>query len=277
MSEADQGQQPSLSDEILAGRLERFLSERSPAWEGKTAGQPLDLGDVFVRPEARRGGLVTRITLDPTRVEARLDELLHVIEGDGRRCLWVVGPSTRPADLGRHLLGRGFQQRFELLGLALTDLSAAIPTNPEVVVEPLSPDNAPAYASRCTPSTDPRVHAYLLESAQRYLAQPRHEVEILVARLRGEVAGYAVLRAEPTGLAFLCDAMTVPAFRRQGVYLSLLAHRLTLARAAGCVAAVTHAQVQSSAPILMKRGFRPISRVFGYSRPPAESNAAGGG
>jgi GNAT superfamily N-acetyltransferase len=102
-------------------------------------------------------------------------------------------------------------------------------------------------------------------------------VEILVARLEGEVAGYAVLRTEPTGVAFLCDAMTVPAFRRQGVYLSLVAHRLALARAGGCVAAATHAQVQSSAPILMKRGFRPISRVFGYSRPPAETSTAGGG
>jgi hypothetical protein len=71
--------------------------------------------------------------------------------------------------------------------------------------------------------------------------------------------------------------MTVPAFRRRGVYLSLVAHRLTIARAAGCAAAVTHAQAQSSAPILMKRGFRPLSRVFGYSRPPAETSAAGGG
>ena len=68
-------------------------------------------------------------------------------------------------------------------------------------------------------------------------------------------------------MAFLCNAFTAPAYRQRGVYLSLLAHRLALATRAGCVAAVTVAQAHSSAPILMKRGFRPLFHQFGYCRP----------
>lgn len=263
------------SDAVLVAAIERAFTHRRYAWEGKPD-EVLDLGDALVRAQGRAGGTVARLALDPSRVEARLDELIEEIEGAGRRCLWIVSPSTCPADLGERLAARGFQQPFVWDGLALTDLGIAIDANPDVAVEPLSWKNAQDYATRCTPSTDPRHHAYLLECAHRYLQLPERTVEVLVARLDGEVAGYAVLWVEPDGVAHLCDALTAPAFRRRGVYLSLVARRLALARAAGCVAAVTSARIDTSAPILAKRGFRPLCRVTGYLRPRAASaNPAG--
>ncbi len=73
------------------------------------------------------------------------------------------------------------------------------------------------------------------------------------------VAGCVVLRIEHNGVAYLRDAVTLPEFRGRGVYLTLVHHRLQVARAAGCTVAVVQAQVQSSSPILCKRGLRRVS------------------
>ena len=98
----------------------------------------------------------------------------------------------------------------------------------------------------------------------------------LPTRLGGEVAGYAVLRLEPTGIAYLKDAVTRPEFRRHGVYLALVAHRLTVARAAGGIAAVIQAQADTAAPILLKRGFRRVCRLVAFQCQ-AASRPDGGG
>ncbi len=92
------------------------------------------------------------------------------------------------------------------------------------------------------------------------------EVQIEVARLDREIAGFCVLRIEPNGVAYLRNAMTVPAFRNRGVYLSLVAHRLAVARTMGCTSAVLQAQTVTSAPILIKRGFKPVCRFVGLAR-----------
>jgi GNAT superfamily N-acetyltransferase len=152
-------------------------------------------------------------------------------------------------------------------GLVLDDLAMDITRNPDVVIEPLSWENAAEYATRCTDSTNPRFHEYLFASAQRYLQATSHEVQIFVARLGGEVAGYAVLRIESTGLAYFPAALAVKEFRWRGVYLSLVAHRLAVARAAGCTAAVIGAQTATAAPILTRRGFRPVCHFVALAPP----------
>jgi len=50
----------------------------------------------------------------------------------------MVGPETRPADLGVRLMARGFTVAMELDGLVLDDLTREPIRNPDVVVEPLS-------------------------------------------------------------------------------------------------------------------------------------------
>lgn len=255
-----------VSDAALVMAMERAFTDRRYAWEGKPE-VVTDLGDALVRAQGRTGGTVARLDLDPRRVEVRLDELIEEIEGAGRRCLWIVGPGTRPADLGERLVARGFVRQREWAGLALRAPWADVRRDPAVTVEPLSWDNVEDYAACLRPADDPAGRAHLLECAHRYLRLPERKVDVLVARLDGAVAGYAVLWAEPGGVGLLGDALTAPAFRRRGVYLALVARRLDLARAAGCVAVVTYARIDTSAPILTKRGFRERCRVVGYLHP----------
>jgi GNAT superfamily N-acetyltransferase len=68
------------------------------------------------------------------------------------------------------------------------------------------------------------------------------------------------------GTANLCDAFTLPEARRRGVYLSLVAHRLAFAREQGCTLAVTRANTRTSAPILIKRGFKPVCSFLVLAR-----------
>ena len=245
--------------------LDRIICDYSQGWEGRLE-RVVDLGDALLRVQPTYGE-VMRLKLAATDVEARLDSLIGQVADNAGRCLWIVGPTVQPADLQDRLLRRGFTVYIDCEGLVLADLSVNIVRNPEVVIEPLSWETAPQYADRCSDASDPTWHRYLLESAHRYLASPVHHVQIFVALIGGEVAGYGVLRIEPTGIAYLANAMTVRQFRGHGVYSSLTAHRLQIARSEGCRTAFCAAQTATSAPILQRRGFASVCR-FQYLVPP---------
>lgn len=66
-------------------------------------------------------------------------------------------------------------------------------------------------------------------------------VVLFRARVGGEIAGAASMRLDG-GIAQLCGAATLPAFRRRGVQTALLRHRLRLARERGCEVAVVTTQ-----------------------------------
>lgn len=248
--------------------IERIIYSYSEAWEGKDE-RVLDFGAALVRAQPWTG-TVMRFSLDQIGVDKQLDALIERVTTDVGRCLWMIGPGTQPADLQARLVERGFGVAMEFEGLVLEDLSTEIARNPGVVVEPLSWENATAYATRCTDAPNPRFHEYLLSSAHRYLQLPAREVQIFVARIGEEVAGYAVLRTEPTGIAYFPAGLTVKEFRRRGVYSSLVAHRLSVAKAAGCRAAVIGAQTTTAAPILVKRGFRPVCHLVALAPPRTE-------
>jgi hypothetical protein len=247
-----------------AQEIERIVINRKAAWEGKQE-QVIDLGNALLKVQPGFG-MVMRLHFTGRDIEQRIDETIEQVERIVPRCGWGIGPSSQPADLEQRLNARGFITTLEWDGLVLEDLSTEIPRNPTVMIEPLSWQNAAEYATRCTEVNDAQFHASLLASAHRFLTMPHHEVQIFVARLDEEVAGYAVLRLEPNGVSYLCDAMTVPAFRRRGVYLSLVAHRLKVAEAAGCTTAVILAQTKTSAPILVRHDFIPVCRMVALTR-----------
>lgn len=81
------------------------------------------------------------------------------------------------------------------------------------------------------------------------------EMRGYVARIDGVAAGAASCRLSD-GLAQLCGAATLPAFRRRGVQRALLAARLADARAAGCdLAVVTTAPGSQSQANVQRHGF----------------------
>ncbi|KWX23645.1 GNAT family N-acetyltransferase [Mycolicibacterium wolinskyi] len=77
-----------------------------------------------------------------------------------------------------------------------------------------------------------------------------------IAVVDGTVAGGGAVRFTD-GIAQLCGAATVPAYRRRGVQTALLAARLADAAAAGCdIAVVTTAPGSKSQQNVQRRGFQ---------------------
>lgn len=248
----------------LIQEVEHGLYGRSYAWEGKPE-QIFDFGEVVVHSQP---GLAVALCLRfaTNQIEQRLDEIITQLAPHVQRCLWVIGPNTQPPDLEARLLARQFVRTAELQGLVLEDLSSWNASNVAVVVEALSWENVEDYAIVCTPRSRADLRTEQLAYARRYLASAPKEIQIFVARLDGRFAGYALLRMEPDGTANLCDAFTLPEARGRGVYLSLVAYRLAWARQQGSTLAVTRANTQTSAPILIKRGFRPVCSFFVLAR-----------
>lgn len=250
----------------LAYEVERTLYESSSAWEGiDTQEISLGVGDVVLR---KQSGFAVAMPLrfHQAEVESSLVQAIDQVETMVPWCLWVIGPGSQPSDLQQKLFALGFTVRMECEGLALEDLSFPLPSTAGLVIEPLSRDNAEAYATAMAGGFDLPYRTELLSQAHRFLQMSPQEVQIDVARLDGEIAGYSVLRLEPHGVAYLRNAMTVPAFRNRGVYLSLVSHRLAVARTMGCTAAVLQAQTTTSAPILIRHGFKPVCHLVGLTR-----------
>jgi Acetyltransferase (GNAT) family len=250
----------------LVNAVERTLYESSSTCEGIEAHEiPLGVGEVVLRTQTGFAAAMP-LRFPPSAVEESLAQAIEQVEAIVPWCLWVIGPSSQPPDLQQRFEALGFTVRMEWEGLALDDLSLPLPTTAGLVIEPLCWDNAAAYATAMAGGADSPYRAELLSQTHRFLRRSPQEVQIDVARLDGEIAGYSVLRLEPNGVAYLRNAMTVPAFRNRGVYLSLVAHRLAVAQTRGYIAAVLQAQTATSAPILIKRGFKLVCRLVGLAR-----------
>ncbi len=256
------------SQEFLASEVERTSCSYSLAWEGEEE-HLHDMGDAVIRVLPGRpygaGAIVQWINLDPGRADERLAILERDAETLGGPVRWTFGDHPSPPDLASRLEARGLRRIIHWDGLALTDLRAELPVNPEVRIEPLSDENVEEWAAAREP-VDPERRRQRIAAATRYLRNERRQVRHFLGRLDGRIAGFVVLRIEPNGVAYLRNAITVPGFRNRGLYLTLLAHRLRVAREAGCEVAVVAAQVQSSSPILCKRGFVRVCGFNGYAR-----------
>lgn len=113
-------------------------------------------------------------------------------------------------------------------------------------------------------------------------APPRHAVEeafkdfaetpgfqACLARIEGIPAGGAGLRIDG-GIAQLCGASTLPAYRRRGIQAALMRYRLLAARSAGCDLAIMTAQPGSKSHFNAQRlGFALLySRAILVKEPP---------
>jgi len=248
--------------------VERTSYDYSLTWEGEPE-TVVRHSDAVIRflPSRPYGpaAIVQWIHLDAATADTRIEEIEREAAASGGPVRWTFGDRPSPVDLADRLEARGLRRTIHWDGLALRDLSWEFPTNPEVEAEPLSQDNAAEWATAREPA-DPVRRAARLAAAQHLLGRGGRDVRHYLGRIDGQVASIVVLRIESNGVAYLRNAVTLPRFRGRGLYLALVAHRLKVARAAGCTAAVVAAQVQSSSPILRKRGFERVCGFYAYGR-----------
>lgn len=263
------GQQVA-TDKALARAVESTVIDYRWQYEGERA-ESIDTGDALIQAlkvPAGTHGFAGRFRLEAAHAAERLDALLAQAEKGGRRFLWITSPSSEPADVSDLLVSRGIPRTIVWDGLVLRDLARPFEHGHGVTAEPLSRRNAADYARMVArDSGEESTYGERLAAALRLVESGQSEAQVFLGRIDGQAAGCAVLRIEPGGIAYLRNAFTVREFRHRGVYLALVTARLASARAAGCTAAVVQAQIQSSSPVLRKRGFEPVCRLYGHMRP----------
>jgi GNAT superfamily N-acetyltransferase len=98
-----------------------------------------------------------------------------------------------------------------------------------------------------------------VERRLAYLACPGRRGGGVVAYRRDLAVGHGAWRDGTDGASvYLAGAVTLRPHRRSGVYTAILGWRLDRAAQAGRTVAVAVAERATSAPILMRKGFREV-------------------
>jgi len=186
---------------------------------------------------------------------------------------WWVGPGDTPADLGERLERHGLALAgvaSKMVKLGLDDLDA-IPTNPRLAIERLDGTDPAALEAayhvmavgfNWPPEIVERARA---EDRLRYQnAKLQREEFNYLARLDGQPVGAARLNLRG-GVAYLGGAATLPAYRGQRIYSTLLRHRLEVARDRGYHLALIDAEPMSRR-VVVRYGFveRGHTRIYGW-------------
>ncbi|MEM9490022.1 MAG: GNAT family N-acetyltransferase [Myxococcota bacterium] len=182
---------------------------------------------------------------------------------------WIVGFGDSPADLGQRLLAHGMVHAGDVALLIRSDLSTeTIPNNSQVSIDVVDPDDDDTLAEmlyllgRSFQWPADRV-AQFRGGWSQHMRERRNELTY-VARLDGRIVAMASW-ASKAGLALLSGGATLPEFRGQGIYSTLLRRRLDDARARGLTLVAVEAQPMSRR-ILQRYGFvdRCVTGVYAW-------------
>lgn len=187
-------------------------------------------------------------------VERGIDEVLAFF-GD-QRFNWHVGPSSSPSDLSERLIHRGLE-----LVAAPRMMTAPLPLSgdwrPRAIVDVVEVhDEATARISLVLAHHEREELEQMLPERLAYLGISDRRGGFLIAFIGDEPVGNAGYRySGDVACLYLTGAETVAQHRGRGVYKALVAYRASAAHARGCRVLSILANAETSAPILLRRGF----------------------
>ena len=185
---------------------------------------------------------------------------------------WWVSPYDTPADLRERLERHGLVLAGDAAAMARSELDRLddIPINPDVTVEILdgydeAAIDAIAHITMvCFHWTQEQIDERRPGWVERMRDERIRERETdYLARLNGQPAGYGRVQFQ-AGMAYLGGAATLPEFRGQRIYSTLLRRRLEDARARGYHLAAIGAEPMSRR-IVEHYGFKEYARVYIYA------------
>lgn len=196
-------------------------------------------------------------------VEQRIDDVLAFFRARGRPFVWHVGPSSTPSDLPRRLERRGFvREPATRLLVSRLPVDGFRPHRDVRMVDALGPRDVEAFLRFGHPTWSEVEVRSELPDRLRYLDVYGGRAGFVLAYLGETLVANAAWRCSTDGRAvYLTGAGTMEEHRGKGIYQTLTHYRLTLAAALGCRYAVIQAQVDTSMPILQRRGFSEAGEV----------------
>jgi GNAT superfamily N-acetyltransferase len=248
-----------LSEEVLAGAVELNSAEflraqgRLPWVEFHDEGDALWIfaGDTWPR------NTVALARFSTQGAARRIREILKPHLDRKVACNWVVGPVSRPVDLGKHLNQQGFRCMIHCAAMAC-DLKRlpSPPANPNQVRIALSTEPPAIHPL----STDRRRRRHEARVAMM-LYQPR-QVWCFAAKAGSQTVGETMLFAG-AGVEGVYDVQVLEKFRRRGIASALVHAALCHAKKLGFHAAVLAATGIGSG-VYARRGFREVGKLSFY-------------
>ena len=201
------------------------------------------------------------------------EKIKAVIEHHRQRNIgfhWMVNPFDQPADLRERLERHGLMLAGDQALMARVNLEHLdIPINSQIEIELIDGTNDESIEARlqivatCFNWTKEQADARRPNFFERAKDPKMRENEIgLLARLDGKPVGDSrvILNA---GMAYLGGASTLPEYRGQKIYSTLLRRRLEIARERGYHVAAIHAEPMSRR-VVSKYGFQEYGKAYLY-------------
>ncbi len=214
-------------------------------------------------------GLIVYSEFDAGNAVDVIEEQLSFFRRRGRSLSWMVYRHDTPADLGTLLAEHGFtpQATQAVLVLELQPLPALPEKTEHTVVRVLEPERLQAVASiQEQVWGEPPSQADMDRLAKR-IGESQDAFFLYLAYVDGHPAATAHLSLHaPTAWAGLGGAAALPAYRRRGLYRSLLLRRLRQAQQAGVRFLEAEASPMSQ-PALQAIGFVHITDCRLYDSP----------
>jgi GNAT superfamily N-acetyltransferase len=191
----------------------------------------------------------------------------------GAQCVWWIGPSARPRDIAERLRSLGLREPRDRVGelraLVLTAAPADLPPGVDVRVIEHYEDFVAAREVQWTAFDVPqeRRAASRMRMREDFDESVRLRVPVgFLATLDGKPAATAMAVPSERGV-FLIAGATAPWARGRGLYRALVRARWDYAEARGTPALITHANPETSYPILKRLGFEDVCTLHRLQEP----------
>jgi len=241
---------------------ERVAMDDEPECEGF---ERIDRGDVRYKlgsdPLPWSNG-VAYARWRPEEVEVRAKEMIDLFRARKVRFTWQIGPNTDAVGLSTVLAANGLHREVDALLLtSKIPIRGRLPEHDLRLVEETDERTATDAIRIDRDRASDEVRARV-EGRLRYLRCPSRRGGGVVAYRRDLAVGYGRWRYGTDGdTVYLSTAHTLRPHRRTGVYSAVLGWRLDRAVRDGKTIAVVVAERSTSAPILMRKGFREVGSL----------------
>lgn len=215
---------------------------------------------------------VVRTHLDPDGADAAIARLLERFRARGVNCVWFVGPSASPADLGARLEAQGLArvEPMTYMSLELDGWQPSAPAAGGVTFEEVLDDDALAtYANLAIAYWEiPGDDRALVAELHRALGPGRVPGRRYLALDGGRAVGKGYLSlVGPPGVASIYGMSVLPEARGRGIARGMTTVLVERARQEGCHRVVLHASEMAVA-LYRRAGFvaRAVWPVYATAR-----------
>ncbi|WP_425448913.1 GNAT family N-acetyltransferase [Dethiothermospora halolimnae] len=180
---------------------------------------------------------------------------------------WWISPNSKPFDLKEHLIKRGMEVIDEYIGLAL-DLNKWEKLEielPYLITEARNEKDLREHVkvSEEIWGLDEESAKVALKQRVQYFNLPSRRGNFIVALDNASGVGNGSYRYSQDGeVIYLTGSAVLPKYRKQGIYSSMVAYRLNMAKDKGCRLATVQARKGTSEPILRKMGFKEYGKYY---------------